>query len=152
MKADQHPALIVDYDDLPSLTLVLPGSLGKDQTLHGLVQAIRQVRTDLVARARQFQQRVEECAASGDQLRQALCRGQVLASEHAAAAIDEGIVGVFDIWGQYEREIERARQIDGEDDSDGEHEPSGPAASAPELSDADRVANKQIQIKGRQAL
>ncbi len=107
MDAEQHPALIVEHDDLLSLTLVLRGDLGKDQTLQGLVQAIGQVRTELSERVSRFQQRVEECAASGDQLGQALCRGQVLASEHAASAIDEGIVGVFDLWGEYEREAHR---------------------------------------------
>ncbi len=108
MDTEQHPALIVEHDDLPSLTLVLPGDLGKDQALRGLVQAIGQVRTDLAERVSRFQQRVEDCAAGGDRLGQALCRGQVLAGEHAASAIDEGIIGVFYLWDQYEREIRRA--------------------------------------------
>jgi hypothetical protein len=111
MGTEQHPALIVEHDDLPSLTLVLPGDLGKDQALKGLVQAIRQVRTDLAEQVSRFQQRVEECAANGDRLGQALWRGQVLASEHAASALDEGIIGAFDLWDQYESGIQRAGRI-----------------------------------------
>ncbi len=128
MDAKQHPALMAEHDALPSLALVLPAGLSKDQALQGLVQAIGQVRTDLAERVSRFQQRGEECAASGDQLSQALCRGQVLASEHAAAAIDEGIVGAFGLWEQYEREIHRAGQIAG--DGAGQHEPSRPGGQA----------------------
>jgi hypothetical protein len=123
MNTKHHPALITEHDELPSLTLVLPSNLSKDQALTGLVQAIRKVRTDLAARVQLFQQRVHECAASGDQLGQALCRGQVLAGEHGAAAIDEGIVGAFDLWDQYEREIQEAARIA----DDGEHKPSSPS-------------------------
>ncbi len=122
MNTEQHPALITERDELPNLALVLPSDLSKDQALTGLVQAIRQVRTDLAARVRLFQQRVRECAASGDELGRALCRGQVLAGEHAAAAIDEGIVGAFDLWDQYERQIQEASQMAG----DSEHKPSSP--------------------------
>jgi hypothetical protein len=114
MNTGKHPALITERDELPSLTLVLPSGLSKDQALTGLVQAIRQVRTELAARVRLFQQRVHECAASGDQLGQALCRGQVLAGEHAAAAIDEQITGAFGLWDQYERQIQQAAQTAGE--------------------------------------
>ena len=124
MDAGQHPALIVEHDGLPSLTLVLPASLGNDQALHGLARAIGQVRTDLADRARLLQRRAGECAASGDLLGQALCRGQLLASEHAASAIDEGIVGAFGLWDQYEREIHRAGHIAG--DGAGQHEPARP--------------------------
>jgi hypothetical protein len=128
MDAEQHPALIAAHDELPSLTLVLPAGLGKDQALPGLVQAIGQVRTDLAARARLFQQRAGECAASGDLPGQALCRGQVLASEHAASAIDEGIVGAFGLWEQYEREIHPAGHIAG--DGAAQHEPSRPGSES----------------------
>src|SRR6266508_3491365 len=62
MNTEQHPALITERDELPNLALVLPSDLSKDQALTGLVQAIRQVRTDLAARVRLFQQRVRECA------------------------------------------------------------------------------------------
>ncbi len=126
MNTEQHPALITERDELPSPTLVLPGDLGKDQALTGLVQAIGQVRTDLAARVRLFQRRVQEFAASGDQLGQALCRGQVLAGEHAAATIDEGIVVAFNLWDQYEREIRQAAQIAGS----GERMPSNPGGQS----------------------
>jgi hypothetical protein len=102
MSTDPDPALITDHEPLPSLTLVLPPGLGKDQVLTGLAEAIGQVRADLAARAQLFQQRVEKYAARGDRLRQALCRGQVIGGEHAATALDEAIIGVFDLWDQYD--------------------------------------------------
>jgi hypothetical protein len=106
MNADQHPALITAHDDPPSLTLVLPGDLDHDQILAGLVQAISEVRTNLAVRVRQSQQGVERCAACGDQLGQALCRGQVLAHDHDASAIDEAIIEVFGLWPQYETQLQ----------------------------------------------
>src|ERR1700690_1511690 len=82
-----------------SLTLVLPGDLDKDQILKGLGQAIGQIRTVLAQRAALFHQIVAECAASGSQeLRLAVCHGQALAAEEAAATIDESIVEAFDLW------------------------------------------------------
>jgi hypothetical protein len=94
------PALRTDDYALPSLTLVLPGGLGKDETLQRLAQAIGQVRTTLDQRARVFEGRVRECTAEGNKLGQALCRGQVLANHAAAATIDEAITEVFDLWSQ----------------------------------------------------
>jgi hypothetical protein len=102
MTTDQHPALIVDTGTLPTLTLVLPEDLGRDEVLQGLVQAIGQVRDDLAKRMTRFQQLVQTHHADGDEVRLALCRGQVLSSEHAASSIDESIIGVFDLWDQYE--------------------------------------------------
>lgn len=101
-EAGPHPALITSYDSTPTLTLVLPPHLGKDEVLAGLARAIGQTRAGLARRARQFQHHVEEYAAAGDQLRQALCRGQVLASSDAASHLDEDIVEAFDLWPQYE--------------------------------------------------
>lgn len=101
MKTDQHPILNVEHDDLPSLTLVLPRRLDRDQTLKALVEAIGQARTDLVSRAWLCRRLEEDCAADGEPLRQALCRGQALGGEHAAATIDEAIIGVFGLWDQY---------------------------------------------------
>jgi hypothetical protein len=102
MSADQHPSLITDHNDPPALTLVLPGHLDADQTLRGLTEAISRTRADMVRWVRMFQQRLLDYAASGDQLRQAQCRGQVLAGEHAISHLDENIVEVLDLWAQYE--------------------------------------------------
>jgi len=101
MCADQHLALSEDYDDVPGLTLVLPGDLGKDEILTGVVQAIGQVRTQIAARALQFRNLAQGYAAGGDSLSQALCRGQALCAEHVIAVIDESIVEVFVLWDQY---------------------------------------------------
>jgi hypothetical protein len=46
--------------------------------------------------------RAAEYAASGDLLRQALCRGQALGAKCAMATLDEEIVEAFDLWQQYE--------------------------------------------------
>ena len=107
MNTDQHPALITKHDDPPSLTLVLPDDLDNDQVLKGLAQAIGEFRTDLAAQVQRFQQIVERDAARGDQLGQALGRGQVLAYGHAASVLDEAIVTVFDLWPQYETQLHR---------------------------------------------
>jgi hypothetical protein len=85
MCADLHPALSEGYNDVPGLTLVLPGDLGKDEVLTDVVKAIGQVRTQIAACALQFRKRAETYAAGGDVLRQALCRGQALGAEHAVA-------------------------------------------------------------------
>ena len=106
MNADQHPALSAEPAELPSLTLVLPGGLDSDQVLTDLVQAIVQVRGGLAARVRQFQQLAEGYAARGDQVSQALCRGQALGGEHAASTIDESIIEIFDLWLQYEAQLQ----------------------------------------------
>jgi hypothetical protein len=101
----EHPALITDHDSPPALTLILPPGLDKDQVLAGLAAAISQVRAEVAARAQLFQRRAEQSAAGGDQLSQALCRGQVIGGEHAAATIDEAIVAAFDLWEQYEAQL-----------------------------------------------
>jgi hypothetical protein len=105
MNADEHPALSADDDGLPSLTLVLPEHLGHDLTLQGMVAAVGKVRSGLAFRVQLFRDLQDNCAARGDELRRALCRGQVLAGVHAAALIDEAIVEVFGLWDQYEEQI-----------------------------------------------
>jgi predicted transcriptional regulator len=100
--SEHHCVLSAEPGDLPALTLVLPGDLGKDGTLTGLIEVIGQVRSTLSRRAGQSGCRVEQCAASGDQLGQALCRGQLLANWSAIATIDGAITEVFDLWPQYE--------------------------------------------------
>jgi hypothetical protein len=52
----------------------------------------------------------------GDQLRRALCRGQVLASKYAAPAIGEHISYVFDLWDHYDRAAQRSWLIAGGND------------------------------------
>jgi hypothetical protein len=108
VNAERYPALSADHDALLALTLVLPPGLGNDQVLAGLIEAIGQVRAEVAARAQLFQLRAQERTAGGDQLGQALCRGQALGGEHAATAIDEAIIGVFDLWGQYETQLRAA--------------------------------------------
>ena len=100
--AEHHRALGTGSGDLHSLTLVLPGDLGKDGTLTGLIEAIEQVRTILGLRGGQSGLRAEQCAARGDQLGHALCRGQLLANWSAITAIDEAITEVFGLQSQYE--------------------------------------------------
>jgi len=97
----EHPIVNAEHDDVPSLRLVLPGHLGRDETLAGLAGAIGEVRTGLAIRAWLCRQLEEDCAASGDVPARALCRGQALGAEHAAAQIDEAIIAVFGLWGQY---------------------------------------------------
>jgi hypothetical protein len=105
MSTDQHPSLSTENADVPSLALVLPGHLGADETLASLTRAISQARAELARWARQCQDRVLACQASGDQLRQARCHGQVLAAEHAIAHLDESIIEKFGLWDQYERQV-----------------------------------------------
>ncbi|MGI8445707.1 MAG: BlaI/MecI/CopY family transcriptional regulator [Streptosporangiaceae bacterium] len=100
--AAEHRALGAGPGDLPALTLVLPGDLGKDGTLADLIEAIGQVRGTLSRRAGPSGCRVEQCAATGDQLGQALYRGQLLANWSAIAAIDEAITAVFGLQPRYE--------------------------------------------------
>ena len=95
-----------DLDPALSLVLVLPRGLGTDQAARGIAQVIGQVRTNLTLRALQFQQHAASRAAAGDTAGEALCRGQALASDHAAGTLDEAIVEVFGLWDQYERQIQ----------------------------------------------
>ena len=107
MNTDQHPALFTRHDDPPSLTLVLPGDLDNDQVLKRLAQAIGEFRTNLAAHVQRSQQIVERDAARGDQLGQALGRGQVLAYGNAASTLDEAITEVFGLWPQYQTQLDR---------------------------------------------
>jgi hypothetical protein len=100
--AEEHPALAAGHNDVPGLTLVLPDRLDSSRTLQGLVGLIEQARAGLADRVRRFRQ-LE--AASSDLVRQALCRGQALGAEHAAAALDEEIIGAFDLWQQYDVQV-----------------------------------------------
>jgi hypothetical protein len=111
MSADQEKigsasALSHDHDLAPSLVLVLPRGLSTDQAARGIAQVIGQVRTDLTLRALQFRQHAASRATTGDAAGEALCRGQALASDHAAGTLDEAIVEVFSLWDQYERQIQ----------------------------------------------
>jgi hypothetical protein len=101
MNDDQHPVLAADHNDLPTLTLVLPSDLDTSQVLEGLTRAISEVRADLAARDRQFQQLEGEYAERGNQFGKALCRGQALGCQRAATALDEAIIEHFDLWDQY---------------------------------------------------
>jgi hypothetical protein len=107
MDPDQHPCLIGTHGELPRLMLVLPGDLDNDQAVTSLVQAISKVRADLAELTSRYQELAEKHAAAGDRLRQAQCRGQALATEHAVEAIDESIIGVFDLWEQYDDQAAR---------------------------------------------
>jgi hypothetical protein len=117
MTTDQHPALSAEPGELPTLTLVLPAGLTSGQALTGLTQAIAHVRGELAARTRQFQHLAAGYATRSDQHTQALCRGQALGSEHAASAIDEAIIEIFDLWPQYEAQLQ--------------HQAAEPPATAP---------------------
>jgi hypothetical protein len=63
---------------------------------------IEQARAGLADRARRFRQLEVGYAASGDRVRQALCRGQALGAGHAAAALDEEIIQASGLWQQYD--------------------------------------------------
>jgi hypothetical protein len=102
MSTREHPAVDAEHGDLSSLTLVLPRHLKHDSLLQSLVRAIEQARINVADRVQLFLYLEDTYAASGDRLRQALCRGQALAGEHAAEALDEAIVETFDLWQQYE--------------------------------------------------
>jgi hypothetical protein len=107
VNTDQHPALFTKHYEPPSLTLVLPGNLDHDQVLQRLAQAIGEFRTNLAAHVQRSQQIVERDAARGDQLGQALGRGQVLAYGNAASTLDEAIIEVFGLWPQYQTQLDR---------------------------------------------
>jgi hypothetical protein len=94
-----------DDDPPPSLTLVLPPGLDGDEILAGLALAIGQARVMMAGWVRLSQQRFRECAARGDELGQAVCRGRILSGEHAVALIDENIIELFDLWDQYEAQL-----------------------------------------------
>jgi hypothetical protein len=118
--------LTVDRGEVPGLTLVLPAGLGKDHVLVGLAEAIARARTTIAGRARLFRRRTGECAASGDSLGQALCRGQVLASEEAAATIDEAIVETFELCGQYDTQLAQQAAPDRGETRAGQQDPQPP--------------------------
>jgi hypothetical protein len=129
MNADEHPALGSGDDELPSLTLVLPEHLGRDEVLQGLVMTITQVRFGLAARIQLFWDLASNCADRGDESRRALCRGQALGGARAAAAIDEAIVEVFGLWDQYDEQLlGLARDSDQPDTTPRPPAGDGPAA------------------------
>jgi len=92
-------------DDPPSLTLVLPPGLGAHETLHGLAEAVSRTRADMVRWLELFRQRARACAARGDKLGEARCRGQILAAEHIIGHLDENLVEAFSLWDQYDQQI-----------------------------------------------
>ena len=73
--------------------------------MQGLVALIEQARAGLAGRVRRFRQLEAGCAASGDRVCQALCRGQALGSGHAAAALDEEIIQAFDMWQHHDAQV-----------------------------------------------
>jgi hypothetical protein len=105
MNAEEHPALSAGHDDVPGLMLVLPGHLDASRALQSLVVSIEQARAALAGRVCRFRQLEEGYAASGDRVRQALCRGQALGAGHAAAALDEEIIQAFDLWQPYDAQV-----------------------------------------------
>jgi hypothetical protein len=105
INTDEHPALTTGHNDVPGLSLMLPDHLDSSRTLQGLVASIEQARAGLADRVRRFRQLEAGYAASGDRVRQAMCRGQALGAGHAAAALDEEIIQAFDLWQQYDIQI-----------------------------------------------
>ena len=101
----QPAAPAPDDDDPPSLTLVLPAGLDAAATLQGLAGAVCRTRADMVSWLEMFRQRARACAAGGDQLGEARCRGQVLAAEHVIGHLDENLVDAFGLWDQYDQQI-----------------------------------------------
>jgi hypothetical protein len=110
--AGQMSAPGADWGEVPGLTLVLPGGLDKDRVVAGLAEAIGRACATIAGRARLFRQRTGDCAARGNTLGQALFLGQALASEEAAEAVDEAIVEVFGLWGQYGAHLAKHRAQD----------------------------------------
>ncbi len=134
--AGQHPALATTGPGhLSGLTLILPGGLGKDDVLAGLIRAIGEARATLEDRATLFWRRTEEYAASGQQPSQALCRGQHLASWAAISVIDEAITGASGLWPHYET-AGQAAWTSG--DNPGAHQPPSPGAQILPLHDDPR--------------
>lgn len=100
---EDHPALIIDHQGLPGLTLALPDGLEPGPLAGGLLKAFRQTRVALASRFLVFNMRAAEYAAGGDMLRQALCRGQALGAKCAMTTLDEEIIEAFGLWPQYEQ-------------------------------------------------
>jgi hypothetical protein len=99
------PSLITGSEPVPSLTLVFPDALSKEQLLAGLADAVRRARRDLTINLEAFQWRMDYYAAQGDHVQQALCRGQVLGADNAIAKIDEAIIEAFGLWAQYDTQV-----------------------------------------------
>jgi hypothetical protein len=122
------PAVSRDLDPALPVIMVLPHGLSTDQTARGIAEVIGQVRTDLTLRALQFRQHAASRATTGDAAGEALCRGQALASDHAAGTLDEAIAEVFSLWDQYERQIQPWLRLCA----------SGPAPGSADNSEGDR--------------
>jgi hypothetical protein len=131
MTTGQHPAQTAEPDQPHSLTLVLPAGLGHDQALTGLIQAITRARSAIGDRTRQFQQLAAGYAARNDQTSHALCRGQAMGSDHAAATIDEAIIEIFDLWPQYDTQLQQQAE-------DPQPAPGRPCAALPPAQAGDR--------------
>jgi hypothetical protein len=98
-----HPALDTNGEAIPALTLVLPADTGPD--LAKLAEAVCRIRADLAAWLQFSRRRRDEYAAAGDQLGQAMARGQIVAGEHAIAHLDENIIETFGLWEQYHAQV-----------------------------------------------
>jgi hypothetical protein len=96
------PALADEDYIVPVLTLVLPAGMNPSPMLDGFMKSVIEARISLASRVRLFDRRAAEHAASGDLMRQALCRGHAFGAKSAIATLDEEIVEAFDLWQQYE--------------------------------------------------
>jgi hypothetical protein len=99
---DDHPAPIVRGELPAPLTIVIPEHLARDKVVAYLVDAITTVRTYTANQAAGFQRLAMEHAASGDHLKQALCRGLTLGYDAATLMIEQEIIKIFDLFGQWE--------------------------------------------------
>jgi hypothetical protein len=143
MNTDPHPAPAAEADNPPTLTLVLPPHLTSDDAITGLARVIEQLRRTQALRTRRFRQMAEECAASGGQeFRLGLLRGQASAAAEAAAAIDESVIEVFDLWPQYEAQTppspahahpDNTRPCGSGRDATISPDPAGPSGARPSL-------------------
>jgi hypothetical protein len=103
---EDHPALIIGHHDVPSLTFTLPAGMNAGPMLDGFMKSVIEARRSLACRVLQFERLTKDHAASGDLLRQALCRGQALGAQHAISTLDEEIVEAFYLWQQYEVQVQ----------------------------------------------
>jgi hypothetical protein len=108
---------LMDERPAPRLLLILPDDLASQDVARGIAQAVQNVHHTLADRAERMQTALEEAAASGDTLRQALCRGQHLAYSGIADHLSEELAAVFDLW----------HQLDAQSGTSCDQEPRPPA-------------------------
>lgn len=95
------PALLRTDEETPfPLRLVIPTGLGEAGTLRALARVVQEVRNTLASKVTRLRQVTDEAQAQGDRLRQALCRGQLMAYGEAAGHLDQEVCIAFDIWDQ----------------------------------------------------